>query len=127
MRFTIEQRFAADADAVARAYADPALYAALAGLPKLARARGASATQSTASIVRLQVRYRFGGDLSSAARAVIDPARLTWVEHTDPRPGRRARRPSRCSPDHYADRLRCQGTLRFEAIDGGGRRARLTG
>ena len=37
MRFSIEQRFAADVDAVARAYADPALYVALVGLPKLSR------------------------------------------------------------------------------------------
>ena len=49
MRFTIEQRFAADVDAVARAYADPALYAALVGLPKLSAAGGASATRWTAT------------------------------------------------------------------------------
>ena len=39
MRFTIDQRYAVDADQVARAYTDPALYAAHPDGPKLARPR----------------------------------------------------------------------------------------
>ena len=33
-------------------------------------------------VVRLQIRYRFVGDLSPAVTAVVDPAKLTWVEHS---------------------------------------------
>ena len=56
------------------------------------------ATRSTATSCALQVRYRFGGELSSAARAVIDPARLTWVERSTHDLGRRAHDASRWCP-----------------------------
>ncbi len=120
MRFSIEQRFAADADAVARAYADPALYAALVGLPKLSEPDVVS-HEVDGDVVVLQVRYRFGGELSAAARAVIDPARLTWVERSTHDLGQR-RTSFTMVPDHYADRFRCQGTYRFEPVEGGCRR-----
>lgn len=120
MRFTIEQRFAADVDAVARAYADPDLYLALDGLPKLT-APEVVHHAIEAGVVALQVRYRFGGELSSAARAVIDPARLTWVEHSTHDLSRREVR-FQMVPDHYRDRFRCEGTYRFEADGDGCRR-----
>ena len=59
MRFTIEQRFAADVDAVARAYADPELYAALVGLPEAVAARRSWPTTVDGDVVHLEVRYRF--------------------------------------------------------------------
>lgn len=121
MRFTIEQRFAADADAVARAYADPALYVALDGLPKLTAPVVVHHSVDD-DRVTLQVRYRFGGELSAAARAVIDPERLTWVEHSTHDLSRRAVQ-FRMVPDHYRDRFRCEGSYRFEA-DGDGCRRR---
>ena len=49
MRFRIEQRLAGPVDAVARAYADPALYVALQGLPKLGAARGRQPPAPTAT------------------------------------------------------------------------------
>jgi len=115
MRFTIEQQFAADVDSVARAYAHPDLYAALVGLPKLSQP-DVLAHEVDGDVVELQVRYRFGGELSSAARAVIDPARLTWVERSTHDLQARSVRFTMI-PDHYRDRFRCQGTYRFEAID----------
>jgi hypothetical protein len=120
VRFAIEQRFDAEADAVARAYADPALYQAFAGLQKLRDAEVLSHTLDDDRVV-LEVRYRFGGELSPAVTAVIDPMRLTWVErsvhdlaahHTT----------FAMHPDHYGDRFRCAGAYRFEAADGGTRR-----
>lgn len=125
MRFRVEQRFAADVDAVARAYADPALYAALDGLPKLTRPEVVG-HEVDGDEVRLRVRYRFGGDLSPAARAVIDPARLTWVEHSTHDLATR-RVSFRMVPDHYGDRLRCSGTYAFEADGDGGCRRRGEG
>jgi hypothetical protein len=120
MRFSIEQQFAAEVDAVARAYADPGLYAAFIGLPKLSRPEVVSHEDRGDTVV-LEVRYRFGAGLSAAARAVIDPERLTWVERS------RHDLPRRHTtftmiPDHYGDRFSCQGAYRFEATDTGCRR-----
>ena len=120
MRFTIEQRFAAPVDAVARAYADPQLYVALDGLPKLSRPEVVH-HEADGDVVELQVRYRFGGELSSAARAVIDPDRLTWVEHSTHDLATRQVR-FEMVPDHYRDRFRCTGSYRFEADGDGARR-----
>ncbi len=120
MRFSIEQRFAADVDSVARAYADPALYAALVGLPKLTQPEVVGHEVDGDTVV-LQVRYRFGGELSSAAKAVIDPARLTWVERSTHDLAARTATFTMV-PDHYGDRFRCTGSYRFEAANGGCRR-----
>jgi hypothetical protein len=120
MRFRIEQVFTGDVDAVARAYADPALYRALVGLPKLSRPEvvGHAVDGDT---VELQVRYQFGGELSPAARAVIDPSRLTWVERSTHDLTQR-RTTFTMVPDHYADRFRCTGSYRFEPTGTGCRR-----
>jgi Protein of unknown function (DUF2505) len=115
MRFSIEQRFHTSADAVARAYADPDLYPEFTGLPKLTQPEVLS-HEVDGDTVHLQVRYHFGGELSPAARAVIDPSRLTWVEHSTHQLVTR-RTSFTMVPDHYRDRFRCQGTYRFEAID----------
>jgi hypothetical protein len=120
MRFSIEQRFAADVDAVARAYADPALYVALDGLPKLSEP-DVIGHEVDGDTVILQVRYRFGGELSAAARAIIDPARLTWVERSTHDLAERSTTFTMV-PDHYADRFRCQGSYRFDPVDDGCRR-----
>ncbi len=120
MRFEIEQAFTADPDAVARAYTDPALYVALDGLPKLSRPEVVG-HEVTGQTVVLEVRYRFGGELSPAARAVIDPERLTWVERSVHDLAER-RTTFTMVPDHYRDRFRCSGSYRFEAAPGGCRR-----
>jgi hypothetical protein len=120
MRFAIEQRFSADVDAVARAYADPALYAAFVDLPKLTRPEVVGHEVDGDSVV-IRVHYRFGGDLSPAARAVIDPGRLTWVEQSTHDLARR-HTTFTLIPDHYGDRFRCTGSYHFEPTEGGCRR-----
>ena len=115
MRFTIEQRFAAPVDEVARAYADPALYASFVGMHKLSKPEVLD-HRVDGDIVRLDVRYRFVGELSSAARAVIDPSRLSWIERSSHDLAER-RTEFSMLPDHYRDRFRCQGSYRFEAVD----------
>jgi hypothetical protein len=117
----VEQRFAADADAVARTYADPTLYAGFVGLPKLSEPE-VLRHEVDGDLVTLELRYRFIGDLSPAARAVIDPQRLTWVERATHDLAQRTTRFTMV-PDHYRDRFRCHGTYRFEpAGDGACRR-----
>jgi len=120
MRFTIEQRFDAEMDAVARAYADPELYRTFAGLEKLRDAEVLSHTLDDDRVV-LEVRYRFGGDLSAAVTAVLDPKRLTWVERSVHDLAAR-HTTFAMRPDHYADRFRCAGAYRFEEAAGGSRR-----
>jgi len=117
VRFTVEQRFAAAPDDVARAFADPELYAAFHALPKMSRP-DVLAHDVQGDLVHLQIRYRFTGDLSSAARAVLDPARLTWVEHATHDLAAHTTT-FRMVADHYADRFRCEGSYRFEPADPG--------
>lgn len=117
MRFTIEQRFDAPPELVARAYADPRLYEAFDGLPKMSRPEVVD-HQMTGDEVRLQIRYRFSGELSAAARAVLDPARLTWVEHAV-HDLSSLTTTFAMVPDHYEDRFRCTGSYAFEAEGSG--------
>jgi hypothetical protein len=118
MRFTIDQRFTAAPDAVSRAFADPDLYLALQGLPKLSRPE-VLRHNADDGVVTMEIRYRFNGDLSPAARAVLDPTRLTWVEHATHDLAARTTTFTMV-PDHYRDRFKCSGTYRFVADPSGG-------
>jgi hypothetical protein len=121
MRFHLALRYRADPDAVARAYADPALYAAFVDLPRAGAPEVLGARELDGGIVELRVRWRFAAPLSSAARRVIDPDRLTWVEVT--RHDVAARRATfEMVPDHYRDRFACTGGYRFEPDGDGARR-----
>lgn len=117
MRFTLETSYAAEAWSVAAAYADPALYAAFEGLPRAGRPEVVD-HRATGDVVRLDVRWRFTAELSAAARAVIDPDRLTWVERAthDLTSGRVT---FELVADHYADRFACTGGYRFVAVGPG--------
>lgn len=124
MKFTIDQAFAAPPLAVARAYADPGLYAAFGELPKMTPPEVLAHVED-GDAVRLEIRYRFDGELSAAARAVLDPARLTWVEHST-HDLSTLTTVFEMRPDHYGDRFRCRGEYRFRA-DGSGTRRDCTG
>ena len=120
MRFRIVQRVAAPARAVQDALVDPAFLERLAQLPKLGRPELLSA-ERTGPTVRQRVRYQFAGDLNAAARAVLDPRRLTWVEDATVDLDR-CRTAFRILPDHYAAKLTCSGT--FTIVDEGDRAVR---
>lgn len=117
MKFDAQQRYRADPDAVARAYTDPALYALFDELPRLGMPEVLARTQ-TGEVVEMQVRYRFTGHLSAAAKAIIDPDRLTWVEHSTHDLATRTVR-YRLIADHYRDRFESDGEYRFDPDDGG--------
>jgi hypothetical protein len=109
VRFRIEQRFGHDVDGVEAALLDPAFLTRMAELPKLGRPE-LLGREEDGTVVRMRVRYAFAGELSSAVRRVVDPARLTWVEEsTTDRATHRAT--FRIVPDHYGGMLRCQGTF----------------
>jgi hypothetical protein len=117
MDFTVTQPFAADADTVARAYASAELYEHLVGLPKL-DAPQVLDRRVDDGLVRLLIRYRFIGDLSPAVTAVVDPAKLSWVESSTHDLVRRTVS-YELLPDHYPDRLRSSGTCAIEPSGGG--------
>jgi hypothetical protein len=124
MRFEIEQRLGASPADVQDMLLDPEFLAARASLPKLGDAEVLERTQD-ATGARLRVRMRFVGELSSVVTAVVDPAKLTWVD--DARfefAHHRARH--EILPDHYPDRLSASyaDTL---AVDGAHTRRELSG
>lgn len=112
MDFTVIQAFAPSTDAVARAYASPELYEHLVGLPKLGAPEVIDCRDDN-DLVHLQVRYRFVGELSPAVTAVVDPRRLSWVEHSTHDVAAHTVR-YRLVPDHYADRLQSSGSCSIE-------------
>ncbi len=117
MRFRIEQRFRHPVDDVVATLTDPAFLARMAELPKLGRPE-LLAREEDGPRLTMQVRYAFAGELSGAVRRVVDPARLTWVEHsvTD---RETARTSFRIVPDHYAAMLRCSGAFAVSAAPPG--------
>jgi hypothetical protein len=119
MRFELVQRYASSPDEVHRAYADPALYPSLTGLPKLGDI--AVVDHRGDPVDQLRIRFHFTGHLPAAVTAVVDPARLSWVQDTTV--DHAARRASfRMVPDHYPDRLRSHGIATVTADPTGARR-----
>jgi hypothetical protein len=116
VRFQFEQLITAAPDAVAVAFANPAFYETLGDLPNLATPE-VLFHQAEGDRAVLRVRYRFTGSLSSAARAVLDPSRLSWVEES--RHDLAAREVTfTMTADHYADRFDAGGRYRFVPAGG---------
>ncbi len=77
--FTLNQEIPAPVDAVEVALVDPEFLARMVELPKLGSA-DVLGHERDGNIVKLQVRYLFQAELSSAVTKVVDPTKLTWVE-----------------------------------------------
>lgn len=105
MDFVIEQRLLGSPVQVQDTLLDPAFIAARADLPKLGDAEllDREVGDTTA---RLRVRLRFTGALAPAVTAMLDPARLSWVDVATFDLAQRSAE-HRIEPDHYADRLSC--------------------
>jgi hypothetical protein len=117
VKFSIGQNVAVAPEAAVAAYGDPAFYRdrAPSGDISLVEVVGHEDTGTTA---RIEVRYQFTGSVSSAVRAVIDPAKISWVTRTEIDKAQR-RSTFTVLPDHYPDRLDCSGTFTFaEAASG---------
>jgi hypothetical protein len=117
MRFDAEQRFATSVERLLELFTDPDFYPTLTGLPEISVPEIVNHAAS-GDTVRIDLRQRYIGDLPSAARSMIDPDRLTWVEQLvfdlD-----RGSATTRLVPDHYPDRLTCSGVYTFRAGPGG--------
>ena len=81
MRFQNEQTIAGPIEAVARIYTEPRFYEVLGELPKLGKPEVLERREE-GHVVHLAVRLRFTGILSPAVTAIIDPAKLSWVEES---------------------------------------------
>ncbi len=125
MRFRIVQEFDADADRVQAAYLDPAFLQSMGALPKLG-APELLGEEREEEVVRRRVRFHFAGELNSAVRAVVDPARLSWVEESTTFLQER-RTAWVIRPDHYVDKLASQGESRLEPVGASASRRTTTG
>ena len=74
--------------------------------------------EATGDRVLLEVRFAFTGSVSPAVRAVVDPAKMSWVTRTEILLAE-GRSSWVVLPDHYPDRLSASGIYRFEEGDGG--------
>jgi hypothetical protein len=119
VRFALEHHVDATPEAVSAAYADPALYESFGALPRAGRPEVIGHRVDARGHVLLSIRWAFTAELSSAARAVIDPDRLTWVQESI-HDVEGCAATYRMVPDHYADRFSSSGTYRFSAAPGGG-------
>jgi Protein of unknown function (DUF2505) len=114
VRFEIKQPIKAPRDAVMKAVVDPRLYESMGSMPSLGPPSVLECTED-GSITRLRIRYRFEGQLSRAARAVLDPAKMTWVVELEV-DKEKYQATFLMIPDHYKDRMKCSGSYRFEAM-----------
>jgi len=125
MDFAVEQPIAAGRDEVEAAFLDPDFYRALGEIPDIDPPE-VLGRRDLNGVTELSVRYRFTGNLPSAARAVLDPSKLTWIQvstidlHAH-------RTDFHMQPQHYGKRLECGGSYRFEALLDGTTVQRVTG
>ena len=112
MKFELTQTYLSSTPAeVVAAYTDPGLYATFEGLTKVAPPE-VVAREVTGDHVSLTLRMRFVAELNAAARAVVDPAKLTWLQ--DERYDLRVNTATVVfKPENYADRFSCSGNYRF--------------
>jgi hypothetical protein len=122
--FTIEQRLTGTVDEVQAALLDPSYVTARAALPRLGEPELVELTQD-GTAARQRVRLRFTAELSSAVTAVVDPAKLTWVDDATWSLGDH-RAEHVIVPDHYGDRLKATYTESL-VPDGDGTRRTLRG
>ena len=118
MDFKAENHFAATIDEIIAAYADPDLAPSLGPLAPLSPGELLDHRHDFDTVTS-RVRYAYQGDLPPGASAIVEPARLTWVQVTELDLVQR-RALVVLQPDHYADRLQARAVERFEATPLGG-------
>ena len=114
VRFHVVQPVAASRDAVIAAVVDPRLYESMQNMPSLGPPSVLEHSVD-GDVNLLRIRYSFQGRLSSAARAVLDPSKMTWVVNLEV-DVKRYHAEFVMLPDHYADRIRCSGSYHFDAV-----------
>ena len=124
MKFEAKQQFDTEAAAVIGCYSSAEMYEQLPEFGRISRPDLLERTER-GDTVKLRLRYRFTADLPTAALAIIDPERLTWVEETTyDLVGLIAR--TKLLPDHYGSKLEASASARF-ADRGTGSTRHVTG
>ncbi len=118
MKFRLEQHFASPLADVEEAFVDPDLLAHLEDEPDLGRPRLLD-KRDEGGLVHLRVRYAFTGEIGPPLSALVEPARLTWVE-VSVIDRRTHRTEFHIVADHYPDRLKCVGTVELTSGAAGG-------
>jgi hypothetical protein len=107
MEIVLDQPIAASAEDAQSAFLDPDFYRSLGELPDISapEVRSFSAGPETA---RIELGYRFAGELNGPAKMILDPEKLTWSQVTEVDLATR-RSTVRMVPDNYAGLLSFQG------------------
>jgi len=107
VEIVLDQPIAASAEDAQSAFLDPDFYRSLGELPDISapEVRSFSAGPGTA---RIELGYRFAGELNGPAKMILDPERLTWSQVTEVDLATR-RSTVRMVPDNYAGLLSFQG------------------
>ena len=103
MKFSIGQSVAVAPDAALAAYGDPSFYERRAPSGDISLVEVVS-HEHDGPDVRIDVRYAFTGSVSSAVRAIVDPAKMSWVTRTEIHKDER-QSSFTFLPDHYPDRF----------------------
>jgi len=117
VKIAIRQAVAVPPARAVAAYGTPAFYVGRPGRDDIAMVEVVR-HHDLGERVLIEVRFAFTGSLSPAVRAVIDPAKMSWVTRTEVWPAE-ARTSWVVLPDHYPDRLSASGSYRFEEGDDG--------
>jgi hypothetical protein len=124
MHFSVDQPLDVPRSVAEQALVDPAFYSSMGDTGAIGTPEVLSRHELDGGGVRMRVRYRLTAHLAPPVRAVLDPEKLTWVIESTMHPERHEAE-FRMLPDHYADRLECSGTYRFEDL-GPDRSAQVT-
>lgn len=116
MRFRVAQTVGAPRKAVIGAITDPRLYQSMGPIGSLG-APDVLECSPDGDVVRMRIRYFFVGELSRAARAVLDPSKMSWVVDLDVDRKRKSAGFTMI-PDHYPDRITSSGGYTFEKSAG---------
>ena len=117
MRIAIRQAVSVPPAQAMAAYGSPAFYTGRPVRDDIAVLDVVSHDDDGERVV-IEVRFAFTGSVSPAVRAVIDPAKMSWITRTEVRPAE-ARTDWAVLPDHYPDRLKASGSYGFAPGDDG--------
>jgi len=115
MRIRVDQPVAATADEAQAAFLDPAFYQSLGQLEGIS-APELRSLETRAGHATTVVGYKFSGQLSGPAAAILDPAKLTWAQISEVDLAER-RTEVRMVADNYANLLSFSGW--YELLDDG--------
>lgn len=114
MKFHLEQHLNAGFDLIQQILISPPYFKRLNDLDPGGNSELVD-KQVTDNFIDLTVHFNFVGALPAAAKAIIDPSKLSWTEktHIDKKTHKGT---FSIIPDNYKDRLDCYGTTQLEAI-----------